>query len=67
MNQPNPATRGSKPAPSALVARLTPEVYRAIEAKCKPLDVGSQSTELQVAFTLGQQSVLRILREDLVV
>ena len=50
-----------------LVARISPEVYANIEARTKPLDPGSQPNALAVAFAMGQQSVLKILREDIVV
>ena len=50
-----------------MVMRLTPAAYEQIERACKPLDVGSQTTELQAAFILGQQSVLKFLRENIVV
>ena len=53
--------------PAALVVRLSPAAYKGIEQKCNPLFVGQQTTELQAAFTLGQQSVLAIIREDLVI
>lgn len=47
--------------------RLTPAAYEQVEKQCKPLDVGTQTTELQAAFVLGQQSVLNILRKDIVI
>lgn len=47
--------------------RLTPAAYEQVERQCKPLDVGTQTSELQAAFVLGQQSVLAILRKDIVV
>ena len=47
--------------------RLTPAAYEQVERQCKPLDVGTQTTELQAAYVLGQQSVLAILRRDIVV
>ena len=47
--------------------RLTPAAYEQVERQCKLLDVGTQTTELQAAFVLGQQSVLAILRKDIVV
>ena len=47
--------------------RLTPAAYEQVERQCKPLDVGTQTTELQAAYVLGQQSVLTILRKDIVV
>ena len=47
--------------------RLTPAAYEQVERQCKPLDVGTQTTELQAAYVLGQQSVLAILRKDIVV
>lgn len=50
-----------------IVARLSPEVYKQIEQNCKPADVGTSTTPVQVAFALGQQSVLKYLRENIVV
>ena len=47
--------------------RLTPAAYEQVERQCKPLDVGTQTTELQAAYVLGQQYVLAILRKDIVV
>ena len=47
--------------------RLTPAAYEQVERQCKPLDVGTQTSELQAAYVLGQQSVLAILRKDIVV
>ena len=69
MNNPNRANSG----PSAHkhqathTMRLTPAAYEQVERQCKPLDVGTQTSELQAAFVLGQQSVLAILRKDIVV
>ena len=57
----------TKPGQASMVMRLTPAAYEQIERACKPLDVGSQTTELQAAFILGQQSVLKFLRENIVV
>ena len=53
--------------PTWVTARLSPEAYEQIEKKCKPLDVGTTSTELQAAFILGQQSVLKLLRDEIVI
>ena len=53
--------------PAWVTARLSPEAYEQIEKKCKPLDVGTTSTELQAAFILGQQSVLKLLRDEIVI
>lgn len=60
------ANSGSKPTPS-MVMRLTPAAYEQVERACKPLDVGTQTTELQAAYVLGQQSVLKFLRENIVI
>lgn len=57
----------SAPAQVQLVTRISPAVYEALAAKCKPLNVSNPTTEIEVAFALGQQSVLKFLREDLVV
>lgn len=69
MNNPNRANSGpSAHKPQAThTMRLTPAAYEQVERQCKPLDVGTQTTELQAAFVLGQQSVLAILRKDIVV
>ena len=69
MTSPNRANSGpSAPKPQAThTMRLTPAAYEQVERQCKPLDVGTQTTELQAAFVLGQQSVLAILRKDIVV
>ena len=69
MNNPNRANSGhSAHKPQAMHAmRLTPAAYEQVERQCKPLDVGTQTTELQAAYVLGQQSVLAILRKDIVV
>lgn len=57
-----------KPARTPEIAlRLHPQAYEQIQNACKPLDVGTQTTELQAAFILGQQSVLKLLRENIVV
>ena len=60
------ADSGSKPT-SHMVMRLTPAAYEQVERACKPLDVGTQTTELQAAFVLGQQSVLKFIRDNIVV
>lgn len=69
MNNPNRANSGpSAHKPQAThTMRLTPAAYEQVERQCKPLDVGTQTSELQAAFVLGQQSVLAILRKDIVV
>ena len=69
MNNPNRANSGhSAHKPQAMhTMRLTPAAYEQVERQCKPLDVGTQTTELQAAYALGQQSVLAILRKDIVV
>ena len=69
MNTPNRDNSGhSARKPQAThTMRLTPAAYEQVERQCKPLDVGTQTTELQAAFVLGQQSVLAILRKDIVV
>ena len=68
MTSPNRANSGpSAHKPQAThTMRLTPAAYEQVERQCKPLDVGTQTTELQAAFVLGQQSVLAILRKDIV-
>ena len=69
MNNPNRDNSGhSARKPQAThTMRLTPAAYEQVERQCKPLDVGTQTTELQAAFVLGQQAVLAILRKDIVV
>ena len=69
MNNPNRDHSGhSARKPQAThTMRLTPAAYEQVERQCKPLDVGTQTTELQAAYVLGQQSVLAILRKDIVV
>ena len=69
MNNPNRDNSGhSAHKPQATqTMRLTPAAYEQVERQCKPLDVGTQTTELQAAYVLGQQSVLAILRKDIVV
>ena len=69
MSNPNRANSGpSAHKPQAThTMRLTPAAYEQVERQCKPLDVGTQTSELQAAFVLGQQSVLAVLRKDIVV
>ena len=69
MSNPNRANSGpSAHKPQAThTMRLTPAAYEQVERQCKPLEVGTQTTELQAAFVLGQQSVLAILRKEIVV
>ena len=69
MTTPNRADSGHSAHKSQAThtMRLTPAAYEQVERQCKPLDVGTQTTELQAAFVLGQQSVLAILRKDIVV
>ena len=69
MSNPNRANSGpSAHKPQAThTMRLTPAAYEQVERQCKPLEVGTQPPELQAAFVLGQQSVLAILRKDIVV
>ena len=69
MTNPNRANSGhSAHKPQAThTLRLTPAAYEQVERQCKPMDVGTQTTDLQAAYVLGQQSVLAILRKDIVV
>ena len=69
MSSPNRANSGhsAHKAQATHTMRLTPAAYEQVERQCKPLDVGTQTTELQAAYVLGQQSVLAILRKDIVV
>ena len=69
MNSPNRDNSGhsARKSLATQTMRLTPAAYEQVERQCKPLDVGTQTTELQAAYVLGQQSVLAILRKDIVV
>ena len=69
MTSPNRADSGhsAHKAQATHTMRLTPAAYEQVARQCKPLDVGTQTTELQAAYVLGQQSVLAILRKDIVV
>lgn len=69
MNNPNRDNSGhsARKAQATHTMRLTPAAYEQVERQCKPLDVGTQTTELQAAYVLGQQYVLAILRKDIVV
>ena len=69
MTSPNRANSGhsAHKAQATHTMRLTPAAYEQVERQCKPLDVGTQTTELQAAYVLGQQSVLALLRKDIVV
>ena len=69
MTSPNRADSGHSAHKSQAThtMRLTPAAYEQVERQCKPLDVGTQTTELQAAYILGQQSVLAVLRKDIVV
>ena len=69
MTSPNRANSGhsAHKAQATHTMRLTPAAYEQVERQCKPLDVGTQTSELQAAYVLGQQSVLAILRKDIVV
>lgn len=69
MANPHRASSGlsAQKSPASHTMRLTPAAYEQVERQCKPLDVGTQTTALQVAFVQGQQSVLAMLRRDIVV
>ena len=69
MTNPNRANSGhsAHKQQATHTMRLTPAAYEQVERQCKPLDVGTQTTELQAAYVLGQQSVLTFLRKDIVV
>ena len=49
------------------VHRLSSTVYAVVEKSCVPPFVGPATTQLQAAFIAGQQSVLKFLRENIVV
>ncbi len=69
MSNPNRASSGpsAHKSEATQTMRLTPAAYEQVERQCKPLDVGTQTSDLQAAYVLGQQSVLAILRKDIVV
>ena len=69
MTSPNRANSGhsAHKAQATHTMRLTPAAYEQVERQCKPLDVGTQTSDLQAAYVLGQQSVLAILRKGIVV
>lgn len=48
-------------------ARLTPEVYQALEAKLSRTIVTSTTTPLEAGYQLGVQAVLKELRAGYVV
>jgi len=50
-----------------VVHRLSREAYESLEAKLQPLMVQSITTDLEVSFVLGQQSVLKMLRKGFVI
>lgn len=52
---------------SKTFARLTPEVYADLERKLPAPFVARDTTELQAAFNLGVQHVLKLLREGYVI
>lgn len=49
------------------VHRLSEEVYSEIERRAAVPFVSDKTTQLQTAFYLGQQSILKLLREGVVV
>lgn len=49
------------------MARLTTPVYNALVKQCPPIMVQRDTTELQVAYSLGVQHVLQLLREGYVI
>lgn len=53
--------------PVETVIRLRDDVYRELEAKLSACIVVPSTTELQAGFILGQQSVLKMLREGYVI
>jgi hypothetical protein len=48
------------------VVRLTPQIYRVLEERVSVTAVTSGTTELQAAWMLGVQHVLKMLREGYV-
>lgn len=53
--------------PPMIVATLDVNAYKRIESQCMPVLVGKDTTELQGGVIIGQQSVLKMLREGFVV
>lgn len=57
----------TKDTPKLVVHRLTAEAYRSLEQAVDQPHVRSTTTEQQVSFMLGQQHVLKLLRDGFVV
>lgn len=49
------------------VHRLSKEAYEVLETKLRPLIVTTNTTAIETSFTLGQQSVLELLRKGFVI
>lgn len=63
MARPEVAEKFSQPTKQSVLFVLHPDQIKKIEQKCNPLVVTDQSSDLKVAYTLGQQSVLKLLRD----
>lgn len=55
---------GEKPV---AYVRLSPDAYASLEKTCNPPHVSNENSPTQIAYTLGQQSVLKKLRDGYVV
>lgn len=49
-----------------VVTRLSPEVYKALEAQCPISSVGQTTTDIQAGMMIGAEIVLRKLRQGFV-
>lgn len=47
--------------------RIDRDIYNLIEKKARVMGLSSNTTELEVAYILGQQSILKIIRDDILV
>lgn len=57
----------TQPHTVKVVYRLSPEVYNKIVAQLPKAAVGPNTTELMCASLVGQEQVLRLLREGVVI
>lgn len=49
------------------VFRIDKDTYDEIAKKARPIGLSASTTDLEAGFILGQQSILKILREDILV
>ena len=47
--------------------RIDRDIYNLIEKKARVMGLSSNTTELEVAYILGQQSILKVIRDDILV